>query len=110
VHEGIMKARPVLLEPVMDVEATVPESFMGDVISDLNTRRARVLGMEPVDEEWQRVRAQAPLSEMLHYATALRSITQGRGHFTMTPLNYEPVPAHEQQKIVDAHQKELQKA
>jgi elongation factor G len=103
VQEGLVKASPVLLEPVMDVEVTVPEVYMGDVISDLNTRRAHVLGMEPIGGGRQRVHAHAPLSELLHYATALRSITQGRGGFTMAPLSYEQVPQHEAQKIIEAH-------
>jgi len=99
--EGVMKARPVLLEPIMQVEVTVPESYMGDVIGDLNSKRARILGMEPIGGGMQRVTAQAPLAEMTHYATALRSITQGRGTFTMNLLDYEQVPPHEAQKIID---------
>ncbi len=101
--EGLMKCNPVLLEPIMDVEVVVPENYMGDVIGDLNSRRARVLGMEPVGNGRQRVMAHAPLSELLHYATVLRSITQGRGSFTMKILNYEQVPPHATQKIVDEH-------
>ncbi|MBV9281383.1 MAG: elongation factor G, partial [Chloroflexi bacterium] len=77
--EGMARANPVLLEPIMSVEVLVPESFMGDVIGDLNSKRARVLGMEPIGNGMARVQAQAPLAEMQHYATALRSITQGRG-------------------------------
>lgn len=103
--EGVMKANPILLEPVMQVEVVVPESHMGDVIGDLNSKRARVLGMEPIGGGMQRVQAQAPLAEMTHYATALRSITQGRGSFTMSLLDYEEVPAHEAQKVIAAHQK-----
>ncbi len=104
-REGIMKANPVLLEPIMNVEVIVPENYMGDVIGDLNSRRARVLGMEPVGGGRQRVMAHAPMAEMLHYATVLRSITQGRAVFTMTLLNYEQLPPYEAQKIVDAHRK-----
>lgn len=104
-REGIMKANPVLLEPIMNVEVIVPENYMGDVIGDLNSRRARVLGMEPVGGGRQRVMAHAPMSEMLHYATVLRSITQGRAVFTMTLLNYEQLPPYEAQKIIDAHKK-----
>ncbi|HEX6509251.1 MAG TPA: elongation factor G, partial [Chloroflexota bacterium] len=100
--EGIQKAGPVLLEPIMNVEVVVPESYMGDIIGDLNSRRARVLGMEPIGGGQQRVMAQAPMAEMTHYATVLRSITQGRGAFTMTFLNYEPVPPYEAQKIAEA--------
>lgn len=104
-REGIMKANPVLLEPIMNVEVIVPENYMGDVIGDLNSRRARVLGMEPVGDGRQRVMAHAPMAEMLHYATVLRSITQGRAVFTMTLLNYEQLPPYEAQKIIDAHGK-----
>lgn len=104
--EGIMKCSPVLLEPIMSVDVLVPEQYMGDVIGDLNSKRARVLGMEPVGGGQSKISAQAPLAEMGHYATALRSITQGRGSFTMSLLNYEPVPPHEAQKVIAAHQKE----
>lgn len=104
--EGVAKSNPVLLEPIMNVEVIVPEQYMGDVIGDLNSKRARVLGMEPIGNGMQRVQAQAPLAEMGHYATALRSITQGRGTFSMTVLDYEQVPPHEAQKIVDHAKKE----
>jgi len=100
--EGVLRADPVLLEPVMAVEVLVPENYMGDVIGDLNSKRARVLGMEPVGADGQRVLAHVPMAEMSHYATALRSITQGRGSFTMSLLTYEPVPPHAAQKIIDA--------
>lgn len=103
--EGIPKCNPALLEPVMNIEVVVPENYMGDIIGDLNARRARVLGMEPLEAGRQRVMAHAPLAELLHYSTVLRSITQGRGQFTMTLLDYEPVPPHEMQKIVAAHEK-----
>jgi elongation factor G len=76
---------------------------MGDVIGDLNSKRARVLGMEPIGGGRTRIAAHAPLAEMTHYATALRSITQGRGSFTMTLLDYEQVPPHEAQKIIEAN-------
>jgi elongation factor G len=105
--EGVMKADPVLLEPIMNLEITVPENFMGDIIGDLQSRRARVLGMEPIGFGKQRVRAQAPLAGLGHYATVLRSITQGRGSFTMTLLDYEEVPPHEAQKIIDEHAKKV---
>jgi elongation factor G len=101
--EGVAKASPVLLEPIMNVEVIVPEAYMGDIIGDLNSRRAKVLGMEPLGGGRQRVMAHAPMSEMMHYATVLRSITQGRGAFTMTFLHYEPVPPYEAQKIAEAH-------
>lgn len=104
-REGIMKCNPVLLEPIMNVDVVVPESYMGDVIGDLNSKRARVLGMEPIGGGRSRIMAHVPMAEMTHYATALRSITQGRGSFTMTLLDYEQVPPHEAQKIIDASKK-----
>jgi elongation factor G len=108
--EGVMKCNPVLLEPIMQVEVVVPEQYMGDVIGDLNSKRARVLGMEPIGNGLQRVNAQAPLAEMQHYATALRSITQGRGSFSMTLLDYEQVPPHEAQKVIDEYRKQQAEA
>jgi elongation factor G len=103
--EAVNKAQPVLLEPIMDVEVNVPDNYMGDVIGDLTSKRARILGMEPAGEGMQRVKAQVPMAEMGHYATALRSITQGRGSFHMQLLNYEQVPAHVAGKIIEAAQK-----
>lgn len=102
-REGVMKCHPVLLEPIMDIEVVVPENYMGDVIGDLNSRRARVLGMEPIGAGKQRVMAHGPLAELGHYATVLRSITQGRGTFSMSLLNYEQMPPHDAQKVIDAH-------
>ncbi len=102
-------ANPVLLEPIMDVTVTVPQEFMGDVIGDLNGKRAHVLGMEPVAGGMQEIRAHVPMAEMLKYATDLRSITQGRGTYSMEPLGYEEVPAHMAQKVIaeaTAHKKE----
>ena len=99
-------AAPVLLEPIMNVEITVPEVNMGDVLGDLNTRRARVQGMD-TERGRSIVRAQVPLAEMLRYTTDLRSITGGRGVFTMEFSHYETVPAHIAQGVIDARQKEL---
>jgi elongation factor G len=102
-------AQPVLLEPIMDVTVTVPSDFMGDVIGDLNGKRARVLGMEPVGGGLTEIRAHVPMAEMLKYATDLRSITQGQGTYTMEPLGYEEVPSHMAQKVIaeaEKHKKE----
>jgi elongation factor G len=102
-------AQPVLLEPVMDVTVTVPSDFMGDVIGDLNGKRARVLGMEPIGGGLTEIRAHVPMAEMLRYATDLRSITQGQGTYTMEMLGYEEVPAHLAQKVIaeaEKHKKE----
>lgn len=101
-------ANPILLEPIMNVKITVPESHMGDVLGDLNTRRARVQGM---DSEKGRsiVSAQLPLVEMLRYTTQLRSITGGRGVFEMELDHYEVVPSHITAEIVAARHKEQEK-
>ncbi len=99
-------AGPVLREPIMDVKIIVPEANMGDVLGDLNTRRARVQGME-TEKGRSIVSATVPLAEMLRYTTQLRSITGGRGIFSMEFAHYENVPAHVQAEIVAARQKEL---
>ena len=99
-------AGPVLREPIMDVKIIVPEANMGDVLGDLNTRRARVQGME-TEKGRSVVSAQVPMSEMLRYTTQLRSITGGRGIFSMEFSHYENVPSHVQADIVAARQKEL---
>ncbi len=102
-HEAVPLANPVLLEPIMSVTITVPENNMGDVMSDINTKRGRVLGMEALDNGMQQITATVPQAEMLHYATDLRSITQGRGSFKMEFSQYEEVPANVQQEIVAQH-------
>ena len=89
--EGARKAQPVLLEPYMKVEVTIPEEYMGDIIGDLNSRRGRIEGMEAVSGS-QVVRAQVPLSSMFGYATDMRSKTQGRGNYSMEFDHYEEVP------------------
>lgn len=97
--KGFMECRPVLLEPIMNVEVTVPEQYMGDIIGDLNKKRGRVLGMDPKGN-FQVVRAMVPLAEMFRYATDLRSLTQGRASFTMTEAAYEEVPAHIAEAVI----------
>ena len=89
--EGCRQAKSVILEPIMKVEITVPEEYMGDVIGDVNSRRGRLEGMEPEGGN-QLIRAFIPLSEMFGYATDLRSKTQGRGTYSMEPSHYEEVP------------------
>src|SRR3990172_6420804 len=106
---GAQKAQPVLLEPVMNVRITVPESITGDIISDLNTKRAKVLGMIP-ESGLITVEAQAPLAEMQQYATDLRSITQGRGTFTIEFSHYEELPSHLTAKVVEQVKKEREAA
>jgi elongation factor G len=94
-----LAAGPVLLEPIMDVRIVVPDEYMGDIMSDLNTRRGRVQGMEQAKGKGI-VTAQIPASEMQRYAIDLRSMTQGRGIYTMQLSHYEPVPAHVAEGII----------
>lgn len=103
--QGIPQANPVLLEPVMNMEITVPENFMGDIIGDLNTKRARVQGMDQ-KTGWSVITAQAPLAEIARYATDLRSMTQGRGYFKMEFSHYDIVPTHIASPIIEKAKKE----
>ncbi len=107
--QGAQNAQPVLLEPIMNMQITVPEANTGDVISDLNGKRARVLGMTP-SGTMTTVDAQAPLAEVQRYAADMRSITQGRGYYTMSFSHYEEVPQHLAQRVVEAAQKEREAA
>jgi elongation factor G len=104
---AVKDAGPVLLEPVYTYTITVPEEFMGDVLSDLNTRRAQVLGMEQVGDN-SVVTAQVPLAEMQRYVSDLRSITQGRGIFGLEYSHYQQVPAHLFEQIIAASQREAE--
>ena len=99
-------AGPVLLEPIMNVKVIVPEDKMGDILGDMNSRRARVQGMD-TEKGHSTVTAKVPLVEMLRYTTDLRSLTGGRGIFDMELDHYEVVPTHVAQGVIDAHQKEL---
>ena len=99
--EAMAKAAPVLLEPIMKVEVTMPEEYMGDVIGDLNSRRGQVQGMEDIGGG-KMVRAYVPLAEMFGYSTDLRSRTQGRGNYSMFFEKYEPVPKNVQEKVLSA--------
>jgi elongation factor G len=94
-----------LLEPIMEAEVTVPEEFMGGIAGDFNSKRGRVLGMEP-GPHGQIIRVLVPEAEMLNYSAELRSVTGGRGTFTMKFACYEEVPAHIAQKLVEEAQKE----
>ncbi len=94
------EAKPVLLEPIMLMTVTVPDEFMGDIIGDLNSRRGKVLGAEPKGKGLQVIRAHVPLAEVLRYAPDLRSMTQGRGDFTLELAHYDEVPAHIAERIV----------
>jgi len=105
-QEAVPQAGPTILEPIMTVTITVPENNMGDVMSDINTKRGRVLGMTPIGNGMQQITANVPQAEMLHYTTDLRSITQGRGSFKMEFYQYEEVPPNVQQEIIARHKKE----
>ncbi|MEW6625034.1 MAG: elongation factor G [Bacillota bacterium] len=97
--KAMEKANPILLEPIMKIEVTVPEQFMGDIMGDLNSKRGRILGMEAKGKN-QIIKALAPLSEMYRYAIDLKSITQGRGTFTMEFSSYEQLPDHLAEKVI----------
>lgn len=100
-QDAAKKAKPVLLEPVMKVEVTVPEKFMGDITGSLSGKRGQIENME--DRGMVKVvRARVPLSEMFGYMTALRSMTEGRGNFTMEFDKYEIVPANVAKDIIEA--------
>ncbi len=99
--QGVLKADPVLLEPVMNLEVVVPEECMGDVMGDLNSRRGRISGMDAKGSS-QVIKAQVPMSEVLKYASDLTSLTSGRGIFSMECSHYEEVPSNIAEKIIEA--------
>ena len=106
--EGLKQAGPTLLEPIGHVEVYVPDSYMGDIIGDLNKRRGRILGMNPQQGGVQQVVAEVPLSEMFKYATDLRSMTQARGSFKMSFERYEEAPSHVAEKVISEAKKEAE--
>jgi elongation factor G len=97
--DAFMKANPILLEPIMTVEISVPSRFFGDVSGNLNKRRGQILGME-VEGDFQVIQAEVPLVEMQTYSTPLRSMTHGEGSFTMEFGRYDQVPSHLQDEVV----------
>lgn len=101
-REAFVKARPILLEPIMEAEIAVPSRYFGDVSGDLNARRGHILGLES-DGDFQTIRARVPLAEMQTYATSLRSMTHGEGSFTMRLSDYDPMPAQIQAEVVAKH-------
>jgi len=105
IRKAAMDASPVLLEPIQEVEVRVPERNLGDIMSDLNTKRGKIAGTEP-DGGWQIVRSLVPEAELQRFALDLRSITQGRGSFTSKFSHYEELPAHMAKQLIDAYQKE----
>jgi elongation factor G len=104
-NDAMQKAKPVLLEPIMNVRVSVPEEYMGDVNGDLNQKRGRILGVE-IEEGRQVIKADVPLAEMFRYLSELRSLTGGQGAFQMSYSRYEPVPANIAEKVKERIQKE----
>jgi elongation factor G len=109
IRKGALDAGPVLLEPVLEAEIRVPERNLGDIMSDINGRRGKIMGTEP-DEGYQKVKATVPESEMLRFALDLRSITQGRGTFSKKFSHYEEMPAHLAKTIIEEFQKQHEAA
>lgn len=107
--EAFHNADPQVLEPIYNLEVTMPDEMMGDVISDLNTRRSMIIGMDSAGHN-QVIKAQIPLAELNNYSSMLRSITQGRAKYKISFHEYAPLPFDQQQKLVAEHQKELQEA
>ncbi len=103
---AVQKAKPVLLEPIVDLEITIPANFMGDIASDLSGRRGRILGQDMLPGNVCTVKAQAPLSEVMQYNSQLRSVTGGQGSYAMELSHYEPVPGNVQQQIIAASKQE----
>lgn len=108
IQKGVRAANPCLLEPIMEMEVVIPEEFMGDVNGDLNSRRGRILGMEPLGGGRQMIKASVPEAEVLRYSTELRSMTGGRGSYTLKFSHYDEVPEHAAQEIIAAYEKERQ--
>jgi elongation factor G len=108
--EAAKQANLTLLEPIVDVEIMVPENHLGDIMGDINAKRGRILGTQPDRRHYQLVSAQAPMSEMARFAIDLRSITGGRGSFTMNFSHYEEVPQHLQQHVIDEAEKQKAEA
>ncbi len=103
-QEAVKQAQPILLEPIMTLEVYIPDEFVGDVIGDLSSRRAQIAGSEK-EGQTMVIKAQVPLAEMRRYATILRSLTKGRGHFFMIPSHYAPVPTNIAEEIIAARKK-----
>ena len=103
--EAVEAAGVVLLEPVVSLEVVVPESFTGDIMGDLNSKRGKIQGMDQIGGGKQRIRALVPQSEVARYVIDLRSMTGGRGAFTMTASHYEEMPQHLASKVIQEYQK-----
>ena len=100
---GIPQAGPVLLEPIGSLQAYVPTDNTGDIMGDINKRRGRVLGMDPAEDGLTCIQAEVPMAEMGDFSTMLRSVTQGRGSFSLKFERYEEAPANVAQKVIAAY-------
>jgi len=109
IRKGALDAGPVLLEPIVEATIKVPEKNLGDIMSDINGRRGKIMGTEP-DDGYQLVRVTVPESEMLRFALDLRSITQGRGSYTKKFSHYDEMPAHLAKAIIEEFQKQHEAA
>lgn len=105
---GIPQASPVLLEPIGVLKASVPDDNMGDILGEVNKRRGRVLGMEPIGDGLQMVEAEVPMAEMSDFSTLVRQVTRGRGSFTFAFVRYEEAPAQVAQKVIDEAKSDAQ--
>ena len=103
---GLAKAGPIILEPIVKAEVIIPDDYMGDIIGDLNRRRGRIMGMDPKGHGLQAVIAEVPQAEMFKYAIDLRSMTQGRGSFSMEFVRYEEMPPNMAEKVIAEAKKE----
>ena len=99
--KGMLEAKPILLEPIMELKITIPEEYVGDIMGDISKKRGRVLGMESLENKKQMLIAKAPMSETFKYINDLKAMTQGRGKFEMTFSNYEEVPQELATKIIE---------
>lgn len=102
--KGFMLAKPVILEPIYDISVKVPEDYMGDVMGDISSRRGKISGMD-AEGPFQKINAKVPLAELYKYSTQLRSLTQGRGAYSLKFSHYEEVPKEVESKIIEEYQK-----
>jgi elongation factor G len=108
-RNGVLEAKPVMFEPIADLQVHVPEEFMGDVMGDLSSRRGKILGMES-EGKFQTVKARVPLAELHRYSTKLRSMTSGRGFHVMKVSHYEELPRELADKLIEEAKKEKEES
>jgi|GEM_PF-3957809 len=107
--KGMAESGPVILEPVMELEVIVPEKYMGDIIGDINSKRGKIITMTPSENKMQIIKASIPQSESFNYSMDLKSITQGRGNFSLKFSHYDELPAHLAQPLIDKKKEEKDK-